>query len=182
MPRSFLKSASSESSRRRIFAASPGAILCSFARGSATSNRSSCRRVRSTKASPSSYVIVRVGSLNAMTLFADMMASRSDGLREWFLVQLIIAAVVISAKQIETQSNTRRGRGCGIYALRSWLARNFNCWCTGSNSAARYRNRALDEKPFELCKGDLSIRLNFSMDGGSTCFASTTFSALEGCS
>jgi hypothetical protein len=101
MPRSRLKSASSVSSCRRIFAASSGAIDRLSPRGIATSNRASCRRVRSMKARPSSYVIVLVVSANEITLAAGKMDSHQLGFRKC-VASSILPNPIASAKQISS--------------------------------------------------------------------------------
>lgn len=179
-PRSLWNSASSSSHRRRIFASVSGFMRPPFAPGKATLNRSSWRRMRSIKASPSSYVIGRSVWANSMTCGVDI----NPSLESAFLVPDSASPIMPErsavAKQIATDMETRGGQGCDISAWLLWQVRNFYRWYSGSNSAARCRTLLFDEKPFELCKGDLSIRIFSSRSCGVGEPLTTTFSASGG--
>jgi hypothetical protein len=104
-----------------------------------------------------------------------------DVLRSQHLMVFVITKLLRSNEPIDSELESRRGQCCDISARRLWQVRNFNHWYIGSKSAARCRTLLSEEKPFELCKGDLSITLFFSMGGGVCEVAATTFSASGGC-
>jgi hypothetical protein len=74
----------------------------------------------------------------------------------------------------------RRGRCCDIFEPPLWQSGHIQRWCIASIFDTRCRNRFFGEFPFELCKGDLSIRLFCSTGCVLSALATTTFSASEG--
>jgi hypothetical protein len=102
-PRSLWNLDSRASSCCRIAAAASGAILFPAWCGTASSNLSSWRRVRSMKASPSSYVIVGMFSENLSTFDAGIITSLSGCFRSQFARQ-ILATWLIAAKRIKNIS------------------------------------------------------------------------------
>ncbi len=177
VPRSLRMDASNMWSLARISAAVSAEMAAPVSAGCATSIRSSCRRVRWINANPSAYVAVAGFSPNVMTLAAGMMTSRNDGLRKTVSASQIMPKRIVSAKQIYIAVNSRRKTACDISAQHLWRSCNFYFWCTASKLVTKSRTHFSGDFPFELCKGDLSIRLFSSRACGVFAQSHTIFSA-----
>jgi len=144
------------------------------------SNRSICLRLRAMNARHSGLVIVSKFSEKRRTFDPDINTSRLIVFRKRIFTSRIIAKPIPSAKQIDMKSEARRGQCCDIFALCLWQARHIQRWCIASILDTRCRNATFADFPFELCKGDLSIRLFCSTGCVRSALATTTFSASEG--
>jgi hypothetical protein len=168
------------SSWRRMPSLSSGDMVFIPACGMASSNRSSWRRVRSMKARPSAYVAVRVFSPKAITLHADINTSWKTRFEGRDVGAQIVPKVIAAAKHIQTDHQHGRQRRCGICAGKLWHKRHGYGWYIHLFLTTKSRTLPIAFFTFELCKGDLSIRLFSST--GCVFLASfpTTFSASKG--
>lgn len=144
------------------------------------SSLSICLRLRSMKDRHSGAVIVSKFSEKRSTVLAVITTPRKGGFQKCISLQRIMPNEIASAKQITNECESRRGQDCAIPARHSWRVRNFYCRYAELNSATSCRKQPLGEFPFELCKGDLSIRLFSSTGCGVRAVESTTFSAGKG--
>lgn len=139
-----------------------------------------CLRLRSMKAMHCADVIVSKFSENRSTLDVDIAASCEGEFWMPVLVWTIMPKRIASAKQIHDGCESRRGQGCDISARGLWRECHFYRWRVVPILATRCRNTVFVIFPFELCKGDLSIRLFCSTGCGFFAITTTTFSAAEG--
>jgi hypothetical protein len=131
------------------------------------------------KASPSSYVIVFVGSEKLSTLDADIRPSFCV-LRANQFYLLDHAKTNRSSQAKNRKSGSQRGQACDISARGLLRNHHGQCWYGSLISDAICRNSDSAKNTFEQCKGDLSIRLIFSTDCVLRYRLPTTFSASKG--
>jgi hypothetical protein len=180
MPRSLLNSASNSSQRLRIFASVSGFMRRPFAPGTATSNRSSWRRIFSMKAKPSSYVIGRFVCANSMTVDVVMNTSSERGCQMSTVATPIMANLIDSAKQNTRDVESRQGQGCDIVASVLWRTGHSHEWYAGAFFTTTSRNFDCGSFAPALCTGDMSITLLTSTGWGSSGLPLARYSASEG--
>ena len=139
-----------------------------------------CLRALSMNAKPSAKFMVSKFAEKESTVADGIKISREvDDAASRFRPQ-IIANRIASANRIDVVLESRRGRGCDISARHLLPASHVQRWYVDPIWTARCRNAFSALFPFELCKGDLSIRLTSSTGGGTTAASTTTFSATKG--
>ena len=169
-------SLSSASRSRRI----PARSSRSFWFTARSSSLPICLRLRSMKAMHCAAVIVSKFSENRSTLHVDIRTSYEGEFRMPVSSSPIMPKRIASAKQISVRYESRRGQGCDISARGLWRECHFYRLRIAPILDTRCRNTIFVIFPFELCKGDLSIRLFCSTGCGLFVTTTTRFSAPKG--
>jgi hypothetical protein len=122
------------------------------------SSRSICLRLRSMNFRHSGAVIVSKFSESRSTFFADIFIPR-DECRFSVSVSPIMPERMASAKQIRTDLESRRGRGCDTSAPVLWQVGHVQGWCKRELLSTTSSDSYCNDFPLGLRKGDKSERI-----------------------